>query len=636
MEPDKSIFSIEIDKLNPHPENVKIYQEQYDNTERLEKSIIQHGQLEPVVITSTYTIISGHRRYKVLKQLGFDSIKVRVEDFDNEIEALINFNIQREKRGEEIANEIRYLEKEVYGKIERRGRKKKNTKEERVDKLTDYAKRFDISRTSASTLLQIERNCPNLIKRIKLKGNVDGDLTINKAYQLCFQSPKEKTDKSEINKVKSSLKKVESNELVEVLKNTYPYSLMVSYSSHTDTTTFTFNDTRFNTLNERREALKDNLEFLKKLDARELLIYKKVEEVKNLNIPSRIKDGVFNNLWRPTDITNEEKTIQELNSIKPILKKTGTTDEFNTLRILTHSLEWNQNVGRNLKYIVEDETSGKLLGMITIGSDVVSIGVRDKHIGWTNENKFNQKKLNHTAIATTVAPTQPLGYNFVGTKLIASLLTLKTIQDDWEETYGDKLVGITTTSLFGTKSTYNGINWWKKLGSTEGKMLLHPDTSHYEFFHYWLKENRGDWYNRVITNERIRNAESMGLAENETGPVSGVKQKILSKIYKSCGLRLEDYRHNFRRGVYYLPLYTNTYEFLRDEITENQLEPQPNGVGDYDFILDWWKKKAEKRYRNLIEEDRIIDEPVWYDDISLENVSEWLELRGIQPLMNEE
>ena len=82
--------------------------------------------------------------------------------------ALINFNVQREKRGEDIANEIRYLEREVYSKI-KKGRKKKGDSGGKVDKLTDYAKRYEISRTSASTLLLIERNCPELIKRLKLK-----------------------------------------------------------------------------------------------------------------------------------------------------------------------------------------------------------------------------------------------------------------------------------------------------------------------------------------------------------------------------------------------------------------------------------------------------------------------------------
>ena len=140
-------------------------------------------------------------------------------------------------------------------------------------------------------------------------------------------------------------------------------------------------------------------------------------------------DPVFDNLWKPTDIFNEEKTIEEIQSIKPILKETTSSDEFNTIRVLTHSLHWKQNVGRNLKYIVVDETGGKYLGLITIASDVVSIQSRDEKIGWNNENKFKQKKINNSAIASTIVPTQPLGFNFLGTKLIACLTTLDKIKN---------------------------------------------------------------------------------------------------------------------------------------------------------------------------------------------------------------
>ena len=63
---------------------------------------------------------------------------------------------------------------------------------------------------------------------------------------------------------------------------------------------------------------------------------------------------------------------------------------------------------------------GKVLELITIGSDVVAIQCRDEKIGWSSDNKFKQKKINNSAMPTIV-PTQPLGYNFLGTKLIASL-----------------------------------------------------------------------------------------------------------------------------------------------------------------------------------------------------------------------
>jgi hypothetical protein len=99
----------------------------------------------------------------------------------------------------------------------------------------------------------------------------------------------------------------------------------------------------------KEPELISNLEFLKTLDSREILMYNKVDEVNNLNISNTTKEEVFNNLWKPTDIYNEEKTIEEIQSIKPILKETTSNDEFNTIRVLTHSLHWKQNVGEKLE-----------------------------------------------------------------------------------------------------------------------------------------------------------------------------------------------------------------------------------------------------------------------------------------------
>ena len=37
-----------------------------------------------------------------------------------------------------------------------------------------------------------------------------------------------------------------------------------------------------------------------------------------------------------------------------------------------------------------------------MGSDVVSIKVRDEFLGWTKENKLDDLKLQHTAIGTSI------------------------------------------------------------------------------------------------------------------------------------------------------------------------------------------------------------------------------------------
>lgn len=611
-----------IEDLKPHPLNDKIYEKQFENISKLEKSIRKYGQLEPIVINSKNIIISGHRRFNVLQNIGYKLVDVRIRDFDNEIEALINFNVQREKRGEDIQKEIQYLEKEVYAKTQR-GRKKSGD-EGKVDKLSDYAKRFDLSRTSASYLLRVERDCPNLIPKIKLKGNIDGEITLHQALEICTKSKSDKPiDDSykHMKTLKGVLPKIDRKDLLGVLKSTYPYSLMGSYSKLAKSTSFEFDEDKFQRLEKKRREMIDNLDFLKSLDAKEILMYNKVDEVNNLNISKTTKDAVFNNLWKPSDIYNQKQTIEEIERIKPILKSTSSTDEFNAIRILTHSLHWKQNVGRNLKYIVEDEVSGKFLGLITIGSDVVTIQCRDEKIGWSSDNKFKQKKINNSAIASTIVPTQPLGYNFLGTKLIASLCTLPQIQNDWEEKYGDKLVGITTTSLFGSKSSYNGIKWWKKMGTTAGKMLLPPNENHYQFWHRWLKENYED-YNSLIK------------TENDT-IVSGPKQKILNKIFQLLNISPSNYYHENNRGVYYVPFYNNTYQFLSGEIGEGELEPHSNGVGDFDKIMEWWRVRAVNRYKKLLEEDRIDVEPIWYDSINENDVRDWLELRGKNPLIEE-
>ena len=56
-----------IEDLKPHPLNSKIYLEQFENIEKLQKSIEKHGQLEPIVINAKNVIISGHRRFKVYR-----------------------------------------------------------------------------------------------------------------------------------------------------------------------------------------------------------------------------------------------------------------------------------------------------------------------------------------------------------------------------------------------------------------------------------------------------------------------------------------------------------------------------------------------------------------------------------------
>jgi ParB-like chromosome segregation protein Spo0J len=52
---------MDISKLEPHPENRRIYSAQ--DLSELEHSLMTYGQLEPLAIIKDNRIISGHRRF---------------------------------------------------------------------------------------------------------------------------------------------------------------------------------------------------------------------------------------------------------------------------------------------------------------------------------------------------------------------------------------------------------------------------------------------------------------------------------------------------------------------------------------------------------------------------------------------
>jgi len=350
----------------------------------------------------------------------------------------------------------------------------------------------------------------------------------------------------------------------------------------------------------------DNMDFLKSMSVQEQTLYKKWQEFnKDEKLMSQITslDVISNQLWKPTDINNLEQTIQEINDLEPIVEYTQDNAKWTLLRQGISSMEFVANPGRNIKFYVKDKVSNKYLGVICMGSDVTSLGSRDEYIGWTRDNKFKDGKLNHTAIGTSIIATQPLGYNFLGGKLVSALVTCSTIRDKWQEMYNETLVGATTTALYGIHSQYNGIPHWKTLGETKGKISIKPDDSAYDVWHQWLKDNKTEKYHKLV--ELRPNGQ----------PQTGIKQKIIQMIYQELGIKRAKYEHGFKRGAYYADIYENGRPFLRNEINEDELVMKEKYKLDYDRIINWWKPKAIRRYEKLHKENRLKPEQLFYSDI---------------------
>ena len=382
-----------------------------------------------------------------------------------------------------------------------------------------------------------------------------------------------------------------------------------------------FGESEFNYELEKKKFI-DNMDFLKDMSVEESTLWKKWEEFNKdpqffMDRADTI-DRLEKTIWQPTDIFNKEQTIKEINSIEPIVEpveqgNAKANEDWILTRRLIHSMEFTPNPGRNLKFYVKDKSNNKVLGLICLGSDVTSLGVRDDMIGWTKENKFKEGKLNHTAIGTTICCVQPLGFNMLGGKLVAQMVTSKVVRDTWKKVYGQTLVGISTTALYGIHSMYNGIPQWKTLGETKGKISLKPDDKFYDVWHHWLKENKFEEYDKKV-------GQPKGAL-----PVTGIKQKIIQMIYQELGIKRAKYEHGFKRGAYFANVYQNGKEFLRSEINEDELVIRNMFDRDIEYIDSWWKRKATNRYTKLLEQNKIRPEKLFYSgmiNISWEEAKE--------------
>jgi hypothetical protein len=360
--------------------------------------------------------------------------------------------------------------------------------------------------------------------------------------------------------------------------------------------------------NEEKRKFINSMDELKKKSVEEFTFYKKWEEISQ--IYGKDSDFTANSpqvkakIWTPKDINDEAGTIKEIQNLRPrvhIVKGPVDENTWTQVRIFCHSAEYNQAPGRFIKILILNEDD-KILGFCAVASELISIRDRDEYIGWTHEQRL-AGKLRYSAVGTTIAATQPFGYNFLGGKLSAAMVVSKSIREAWAKDYdNDTLVGMTTTSLYGPFSMYNNHKWWRKCGVSTGKVPIKSDERFYKIWHDWLKENRSEEYLKKMTQK-----------EGISGPVTGAKMRVLYMIYDTVGIKQSDYQHGYERGVYYSCFYENTKEFLCDKIQEKDLKLKPLFENDMDSILDWWKPKAIERYKKLKSEDRLNTEKLFYN-----------------------
>lgn len=368
---------------------------------------------------------------------------------------------------------------------------------------------------------------------------------------------------------------------------------------------------------EVREILTSELSMLSKMSVEEYTLYRKWKEIQErypsednrvntfFDIDEKTKyeelEKVKSNIWIP-------ESPEDYKKLDPTLiwtdKDKNLMSIWNILRTFTSTMLNNPNIGRSLFFISVDEVTGKYLGVICCSSDFMDLTPRDKYIGWSRDIKTTKKMINHTTIGSTIVPVQPLGFSFVGGKLLA-LQTISDITEDaWNKRYGDKLVGYTTTSLYGSFSQYQNLKYWTKRGHTSGSIKFEPSKETVKIIRKWLKFNYPrrywEWYH-------AKKEHGLPLKRDH-------KQRSLSFAYKCLNIPKELTESHHQRGIYFCPLFTNTNEYLRMEIDESGL------IRRFDnncrLLSNLWKEKyASKRIKTLLKDDRYSTETLFYDDL---------------------
>jgi len=276
---------------------------------------------------------------------------------------------------------------------------------------------------------------------------------------------------------------------------------------------------------------------------------------------------------RPRLARYEDRLLQRIASgddivpenVRPklIQVERGSEDELLFRYACLHwSIPVSSGYGRRLRFLVQDDSNGKLIGLFGLGDPVYSLGPRDHWIGWDAEAK--QERLYHVMDAFVLGAVPPYNQLLCG-KLVAMLALSETVRQAFRERYGERtaiisgevrkpyLALITTTSALGRSSLYNrlrinGFDYWHRIGTTAGWGDFHFSNGVYADIRAYAERWCEPTAKRDPWGEGFRNKRE-------------VVRKVLSRIGLSTALQ----NHGIRREVFAAPLGQMSLPFLRKE-----------------------------------------------------------------------
>ena len=259
------------------------------------------------------------------------------------------------------------------------------------------------------------------------------------------------------------------------------------------------------------------------------------------------------------------------------------------------SLHWSVPVssgyGRRFRFLVFDESNGKLIGIFALGDPVYSLSDRDNWIGWNADIK--RTKLSHVMDAYVLGAVPPYSSILCG-KLVATLVLSNEIREFFRERYRGKrslisgrehkaqLALITTTSALGRSSLYNrlridGVQFWSRIGLTRGYGEFQFSNGLYGAIREFAVKHCEPTDKKTSFGEGFRN-----------------KREIVAKSLRGLGFHSEFRKHGIQREIFGAPLGSDTLRFLRGEVSRPRFFDWPARDLGQAALQRWVYPRAER------------------------------------------
>jgi len=325
------------------------------------------------------------------------------------------------------------------------------------------------------------------------------------------------------------------------------------------------------------------------------LRFVKKEVIKTTNTIAPLHDEFFNEDIHPEDMEFDIKFVGDR------FQQALPQEHYNNLLKVVSSHNNESNIpGRELRWMVYEKNTKKVLGFIRFGSPTINSKPRNEWLGKPPDlSIFNR----HAAMGFVIVPSQPFGYNYLGGKLLALLCCSHYARETLNKVFEKDIALFETTSLYGSTtdaSQYDGLKpFMRYKGLTESKFLplLHDEAFHRLHDRFTLLNN-----NTPLTD----NKASSKKMKRQTKMISIIRNSLQDQEKLSLFNEVIDTAFTLtQKKRFYICEYG--YSNVREVILGEQKELVRGLNWDKFYlenIISWWKKKAAKRYEKLKEENR--------------------------------